>query len=171
MAKQAKEKRTPASAAERVKACDILPDTTLGNDVALVAENMEQILSSPSYSLAQEDPALLQRVEMRGVRMLLELGKAELGLLEDNITSTVIVFGGTQVVERTAAERRLSEARRAAAAAPGDTRAHREVERSERLVAMSQYYDAAREFARIVSIDSQCEEERHYVIVDRKSVV
>ena len=103
MAKQAKEKRTPASAAERVKACDILPDTTLGNDVALVAENMEQILSSPSYSLAQEDPALLQRVEMRGVRMLLELGKAELGLLEDNITSTVIVFGGTQVVERTAA--------------------------------------------------------------------
>ncbi len=172
MAKQAKEKRAaaetverPQAKAEQTKACAILPDTTLGNDVALVAENMEQILSSPSYSLAQEDPALLQRVEMRGVRMLLELGKAELGLREDNITSTVIVFGGTQVVERTAAERRLSEARRAAAAAPGDPRARREVERSERLVAMSQYYDAAREFARIVSIDNQCEEERHYVIV------
>ena len=111
MAKQAKEKRAaaetverPQAKAEQTKACAILPDTTLGNDVALVAENMEQILSSPSYSLAQEDPALLQRVEMRGVRMLLELGKAELGLREDNITSTVIVFGGTQVVERTAAE-------------------------------------------------------------------
>jgi hypothetical protein len=93
------------------KACNILPDTVLGNDVALVAENMERILSSPSYSLAQEDAALLQRVEMRGVRMLLELGKPELALLADNIQSTVIVFGGTQIVERPAAERRLSGAR------------------------------------------------------------
>lgn len=165
MARQSKDTRSPSTPVERPKACDILPDTTLGDDVALVAENMEQILSSPSYSLAQEDPALLQRVEMRGVRMLLELGKPELALLEDNITSTVIVFGGTQVVERTAAERRLSEARRAAAATPGDKRAQREIQRSERLVAMSHYYDAARQFARIVSIDNQCEEERHYVIV------
>ena len=152
------------SAAERPKACDILPDTVLGDDVALVAENMERILTSPSYSLAQEDAALLERVEMRGVRMLLELGKPELALREDNITTTVIVFGGTQIVDRPAAERRLSEARRAAVAAPGDKKLRREVERSERLLAMSHYYDAAREFARIVSIDNQCEDERNYVI-------
>ena len=100
------------------KACSILPDTVLGDDVALVAENMERILSSPSYSLAMEDPSLLQKVEMRGVRMLLELGKPELALHADNIVSTVIVFGGTQIVERGAATRRLSEARRAADAAP-----------------------------------------------------
>lgn len=160
-------KRTSAqnSSASRPKACDILPDTVLGDDVALVAENMERILSAPSYSLAQDDRALLDRVEMRGVRMLLELGKPELALLADNITSTVIVFGGTQIVDRPAAERRLSEARRAAAAAPGDGPLRREVERSERLLAMSRYYDAAREFARLVSIDNQCEEERKYVIV------
>ncbi|MFM8890879.1 MAG: hypothetical protein ACKOTB_04500, partial [Planctomycetia bacterium] len=78
------------------KACSILPDTTLGDDVALVAENMEAILSSPSYSLAQEDRALLDRTEMRGVRMLLELGKPELAFQADSIVSTVIVFGGTQ---------------------------------------------------------------------------
>ncbi|MFM8635270.1 MAG: LOG family protein [Planctomycetia bacterium] len=168
MAKHSKPNNSKPSAPQapsRPKACDILPGTVLGDDVALVAENMERILSSPSYSLALEDRGLLERVEMRGVRMLLELGKPELAFLEDNITTTVIVFGGTQIVDRPAAERRLFEARRAAAATPGDPKLKREVERSEHLLAMSHFYDDAREFARLVSIDNQCEEERKYVVV------
>jgi uncharacterized protein (TIGR00730 family) len=155
----------PPSPPEKAKACSILPDTVLGDDVALVAENMERILGSPSYSLAQDDPQLLTREEMRGVRMLLELGKPEIALAADNIKSTVIVFGGTQIVERTAAERRLSEARRAAQMAIGDRALARDVERAERLLAMSRYYDEARRFARIVSIDNQCEDERDYVVI------
>ena len=175
------------------KACSILPDTTLGDDVALVAENMEAILSSPSYSLAQDDRHLLDKPEMRGVRMLLELGKPELALQADSITSTVIVFGGTQIVERPAAERRLSEARRAmsrtqntaavpasglaaaavpasglaAAAVPTSARdnAARELKRAEQLLAYCRYYDAARAFARLVSIDNQCDDKRDYVII------
>jgi uncharacterized protein (TIGR00730 family) len=160
-----KPRPTTESSAAIGKACPILPDTVLGDDVALVAENMERILSSPSYSLAQEDPALLSRVEMRGVRMLLELGKAELGLQADKIESTVIVFGGTQIVERTAAERRLSEARRVLQSTPGDAKAKRDVERYTRLIEFSRYYDDAREFARIVSIDNQCDDQRDYVVV------
>ena len=147
------------------KACSILPDTVRGDDVALVAENMERILNSPSYSLAQDDPALLTREEMRGVRMLLELGKPELALQADNIKSTVIVFGGTQIVDRPAAERRLSEARRAVEAAPADRQPAREVERAEKLLAMCRYYDDARTFARLVSIDNQCEDERDFVVI------
>ena len=190
------------SAAAPPKACSILPDTTLGDDVALVAENMEAILTSPSYSLAQEDRALLDRTEMRGVRMLLELGKPELAFQADSITSTVIVFGGTQIVERTAAERRLSEARRAVAlsavsspqpagataavspASPVSRASHaphashashaspashekllRELQRSVQLLSYCRYYDAAREFARLVSIDNQCDDQRDYVII------
>ncbi len=147
------------------KACPVLPDTVLGDDVALVAANMERILTSPSYLLAQDDPALLSKVEMRGVRMLLELGKPELALQADRIESTVIVFGGTQIVERSAAERRLFEARRAAQSRPDDKTLQREVERSTRLLDFARYYDAAREFARIVSIDNQCEDQRDYVVV------
>jgi hypothetical protein len=166
------------------KACSILPDTTLGDDVALVAENMEAILSSPSYSLAQDDRHLLDKPEMRGVRMLLELGKPELALQADSITSTVIVFGGTQIVERPAAERRLSEARRAMARAqntaavpasamassatdPASAMANatRELKRAEQLLAYCRYYDAARAFARLVSIDNQCDDKRDYVII------
>ena len=173
------------TAPARPKACSILPDTTLGDDVALVAENMEKILSSPSYSLAQDDRHLLDKAEMRGVRMLLELGKPELALQADSITSTVIVFGGTQIVERPAAERRLSEARRAMAraqnTAAGPASAHvsaagpasakaveglaRELKRAEQLLAYCRYYDAAREFARLVSIDNQCDDKRDYVII------
>jgi uncharacterized protein (TIGR00730 family) len=170
---------TPPAAAgtapARPKACSILPDTTLGDDVALVAENMEKILSSPSYSLAQDDRHLLDKPEMRGVRMLLELGKPELALQADSITSTVIVFGGTQIVERPAAERRLSEARRAmaraqnTAAGPASAKAveglARELKRAEQLLAYCRYYDAAREFARLVSIDNQCDDKRDYVII------
>ncbi len=147
------------------KACPVLPDTVLGDDVALVAENMERILGSPSYLLAQNDSALLAKEEMRGVRMLLELGKPELALQADKIHSTVIVFGGTQIVERTTAERRLSEARRTAEAAPGDRKSARAVERAERLVEYSHFYDAAREFAKLVSIDNQCESQRDYVVI------
>ena len=103
--------------------------------------------------------------EMRGVRMLLELGKPELALQADKIHSTVIVFGGTQIVERTTAERRLSAARRGLEAAPGDRQAAREVERSERLVEYSHFYDSARQFAKLVSIDNQCDSQRDYVVI------
>ena len=147
------------------KACSIVPDTMLGDDVALVAENMERILGSQSYSLAQDDKLLLTREEMRGVRMLLELGKPEIALQADNIKSTVIAFGGTQIVDRAAAERRIFEARRAAQAAPADQALAREVKRAEQLLSMFHYYDDARTFARIVSIDNQCEDERDYVII------
>ena len=147
------------------KACSIVPDTMLGDDVALVAENMERILGSPSYSLAQDDKLLLTQEEMRGVRMLLELGKPEIALQADNIKSTVIVFGGTQIVDRSAAERRIFEARRAAQAAPADESLAREVKRAEELLSMCHYYDDARTFARIVSIDNQCEDERDFVVI------
>ena len=85
-------KKKPRPAAP--KTCHVHVDMKLGDDVALVAENMDAILGSPSYSLAQEDPSLLEKVEMRGVRMLLELNKPELALQANAITSTVIVFGG-----------------------------------------------------------------------------
>ena len=172
MSKQPENKDTAAEASSRTpwgvtqgQSCPRLPDTILGDDIALVAENMDEILRSPSYSLPQQDRALLERTEMRGVRMLLELGKAELAFQADNITSTIIVFGGTQIVERNAAERRLSEARRTLATDPDNPKLARELQRSERLVGLSHFYDDARAFARLVSIDNQCDEERAYVVV------
>jgi hypothetical protein len=84
-----------------------------------IQQRLDAIRNSPSYCLAEKDANFLQRDELRPVRLQLELLKPELGLAAHGIQSTVVVFGGTQIVERTLAEERLAEARRALAAAGG----------------------------------------------------
>lgn len=153
---------TPAS---DDRPCDGLPEPRLGDDVQLMVANMEAILASPSYVLADADHDLIETDEMRGVRMMLELQKAEMALQAEKISSTVIVFGGTQVVEQPAARRRLADARRAAESGGHDAAALREVARSERLLELSHYYDEAREFARLVSVDQQCDSRRDFVVI------
>ena len=76
----------------------------LSENQALVADNLRAILTSEAYRRAHEDASLLQSDEMRGVRMLLEITKPEAILNELNIQSTVIVFGGVNVVSGEAAQ-------------------------------------------------------------------
>ena len=60
-----------------------------------------------------------RRDELRGVRLQLELQRAETILRRGgDHRSTIVVFGGTRVVERPEAERRLAEAEAKAAARP-----------------------------------------------------
>jgi uncharacterized protein (TIGR00730 family) len=105
----------------------------------------------PNYVLAEEDTAFLKRPELRPVRLQLELLKPDLILEEQGISSTLVVFGGTQIVERSQAEKRLKAAQESLAADPDDAVKQRTVRRAERVLAKSHYYDAAREFGRIVS--------------------
>ncbi len=128
-------------------------------------ENAAAILKSPSYRLAQEDIELLARPELRPVRMQLELLKPELLLESQRVRSTIVVYGSTQIVEQPHAAERLKLAQTAAAAAPDDASLAREVQRSERLLAKSNYYDATREFSRIVSSTCQIGGQCDYVIV------
>ena len=139
-------------------------DADLPDDPA-ARENLERIIASPSTLRAHEDLAWLSRDELRGVRLQLELQRAETILAEAGITGTVVVFGGTRVVERPEAERRLAEVEAAAVAAPGDEVARRAVEIARRVLAKSRYYDEAREFGRIVS--STCQRDGHcdFVVV------
>jgi uncharacterized protein (TIGR00730 family) len=71
--------------------------------------------------------------------------------VEHGVRSTVVIFGGTQIVPRLEAEARLDLARRAHADRPNDPRAARDLSRAERTLANSHFYDEAREFAGIVS--------------------
>ncbi|MEX0612435.1 MAG: hypothetical protein WD229_09965, partial [Pirellulales bacterium] len=71
---------------------------------AAVAANREAILMSPSYRLAEYDVDFLRRKENRPLRMQLELLKTETLLREHQIDSTVVIFGGTQIVSREQAE-------------------------------------------------------------------
>ena len=128
-------------------------------------EELKAILASPSYLPVEYDAHFLQQPELRAVRVQLELLKPEVGFSREGVNSTVVVFGGTQVVEAPAAQRELERAQAALAESPGDPRRQRALARVERIVAKAPYYEAAREFARLVStrcqIDGQCD----YVIV------
>ena len=124
-----------------------------------------KILQSPSYLMADKDTAFLQREALRPVRMQLELLKPELLLSESGIHSTIVVFGGTQIVERSVAEKRLERARTQLVGDPESKRLQRTVSRAERVLAKSKYYDDARAFGALVS--SQCQRKGwcDYVIV------
>jgi uncharacterized protein (TIGR00730 family) len=115
--------------------------------------------------LAEEDEALLKRPELRPVRLQLELLKPDLILEEQGVSSTLVVFGGTQIVEREVAEKRLAALREIAAADPADAVKQRDVARAERILAKSHYYDAAREFSRIVSAACQVQGRCDFAVV------
>ncbi len=136
--------------------------TTQAKDLNL---GVQAILNSASYLLPERDTVFLSRPELRPVRMQLELLKPELLLEEHRIASTIVLFGSTQIVEQEQAEARLARAEIALRSSPDDPRLTRQVERARRLLAKSPYYEAAREFARLVTIESQAGGTAHFVIV------
>jgi uncharacterized protein (TIGR00730 family) len=125
--------------------------------------NVQAILNSPSYVLAEQDTALLARRELRPVRLQLELLKPEMAFQEHQISSTIVVFGSTRIAERGELETRL-RADKARSADAGDPRSARAVARAERVLAKAEYYEAAREFSRLVSSRAQTNG-RQYVVV------
>lgn len=127
--------------------------------------NMERIFNSPSYRMAEEDVEFLGRDELRPVRLQLELLKPEMYFAQHQIRSTIVVFGGTQVVPRREAERRLAQAKAELAQMPDDAARRRAVSRAERILAKTEYYEAARQFARLVSSTCQTDGPCDYVII------
>ena len=98
---------------------------------------------SPTHRLAFADFDFLMREELRPVRLQLELLKAQMALDERGIRSTVVMFGGARIL------------------APED--AHRA--RTPGLADLSRYYDEAREFARLVTLQSRATGNTENVIV------
>jgi uncharacterized protein (TIGR00730 family) len=129
------------------------------------AQNIKKILESPSYRVAYKDVDFLARPEMRAARLELELLKPELYFQENEIRSTIVVFGSTRIVEPAAARQQLDEAREALAKTPNDRARRRAVSQAEKLLERSHCYDAAREFARLVSMAGQSDPPCDYVIV------
>ena len=135
------------------------------DDLELVSKNLELIISSSNYQLAHEDRELLNSDEMRGVRMLLEINKPEKILEEQNILSTIIVFGGANLSNKSSIENRLELAKNSLTKDPSSSDLQREITRLKNLQSISHYYDSAREFAKIVSRQNQKEHCNSHVIV------
>ena len=135
------------------------------DDPELVRKNLELIISSNNYQLAHEDRELLNSDEMRGVRMLLEINKPEKILEEQNILSTIIVFGGASLTDKSSIDHRLELAKNSLTKDPSSSNLQREITRLKNLQSISHYYDSAREFAKIVSRQNQKEQCNSHVIV------
>lgn len=127
-------------------------------------KKVNEILESPSYLPVEHDAEFLQQWETRPVRVQLELLKPEIGLKREEIQSTIVVFGGTQVVEPEVAEKKLRAAREALKHSPDDPKGKRELARLVRVAAKSHYYNVAREFAYLVSSTCQIDGNCDYVI-------
>jgi uncharacterized protein (TIGR00730 family) len=62
------------------------------------AGNRAQV-ASPTYRLAAHDPEFLQGAGQQGVRLMLEFAKADEGLRQFGVHSTIVVFGSARVEE------------------------------------------------------------------------
>jgi len=99
--------------------------------------------TSPTYRLAFADNDFLCREELRPVRLQLELLKPEMALEELGITSTIVLFGGARIPDPV----------------------HRDQARTETLASLSEFYDEARTFARLMTEKSLETGGRENVIV------
>jgi uncharacterized protein (TIGR00730 family) len=118
---------------------------------ARAPEKIERIVRSASYRRADEDPDFLRLDETRGIRLQIEYQKPQLLLERHGIRHTIVVFGGTRIVEASEARRRLETLRSELEARPNDAELRLRVARTERILARSSYYDAARELGRLVA--------------------
>lgn len=123
------------------------------------------LLASPAYRQASEDTDLLDRDELRPVRLQLELYKPELAQQEQNVRSTIVVFGSARTLPPNVAEEKLASSRRALEDSPDDPLLKAEIVKAEKQLEQSKYYQIARDFSRLVSRTCQTLGACDYVIV------
>jgi len=133
-------------------------------DAATLAR-LEAILKNPAYRRADRDPDWIDSPEMRGARLLLEYTKPQVTFARMGVNSTVVLFGGTRIVEECKAQEKLAAAQSAAEKNPGDEELRLRVRRAEKILEKSRYYEVAREFAHMVSLEYQGVDQRDMVVV------
>jgi len=117
-------------------------DAHLDSDAVKHVPDTPQTRAS-AYRLAFADNDFLYRDELRPVRLQLELLKPQLLLDEREIESTIVLFGGARIPD------------------PVD----KDKARTKTLAGLSEYYDEAREFARLMTEKSLLTKCRENVIV------
>ncbi len=113
-----------------------------------------------SYDLAFADPDFLLHPELRPVRMQLELLKPELVQREENIQSTIVMFGSARILSAEDAQARFDASQELPAGEARDLA----VRRAQRQIDMSRYYEEARAFASMVTNHSAQQETPIYVV-------
>jgi len=133
---------------------------TAGQDAQAASKSSLYAGPDSSYALAFTDTDFLLDAEMRPVRMQLELLKPELIQREENIESTIVVFGSARIQPADVARARLDEAE---ALPPGSAR-EQAIRAAQRQLGMSRFYEEARRFASLVTEHSAKADHPIYVV-------
>ena len=104
---------------------------------------------------ANEDEEFLSSGACRGIRLELEFLKTELAFNSLDIESTFVLFGSARTLPPDEANKRLAEAQAALAGNPQDAALKAAVRKAENQVYQSKYYQAARDFAALVTRECQ----------------
>lgn len=123
-------------------------DKSGGDNAAKV--RLQTLLDSPAYRQADEDIEYLNQDDTRGIRLLVDYQKPHSLMRQQGVEQTIVVFGGTRIVERAGAERRLNQLRVEVANSPDDLPLSIRLKRAERILAKSHYYDEARRLGELV---------------------
>ncbi len=129
------------------------------------AKMVEKLKRAPAYRVAYKDPDFLESGHTRPARLQLELLKPEVILQEEGIRSTIVCFGGTRIVEPKVAKATVKQLEKKLQRKPADKELRRQLRIAKNIVKKSYYYDEARKFARLVSLECQKNHENEYVIV------
>lgn len=119
----------------------------------------------PAYKLAFLDEDFLLRRSLRSVRLQLELLKPELMQQDENIDSTVVVFGSARILEPKLAKAELAAAKKQLQTNPKSARFISAVKAAEQKVAKSHYYNEARKLGALISKHQQQRNKREFVVV------
>lgn len=114
-------------------------------------ERLKEIMDHPSYRLAYLDNDFIKSEDLRPLRLELELLKPEMVMDDRGINSTVVVFGGTQILPKHEADEMMAEAKAAMEKDPDAEESKRLMIRAERFQAKIRYYDECHKFAHIVT--------------------
>lgn len=128
-------------------------------------DNLRKILNSPTYRLAFEDVDFLQRNDLRPVRFELELLKPEIIIKEQNVQSTIVVFGSARLLCQEDAEKNFKSIAEQVEARPHDHELRRRLTQARLLLANAHFYEEAREFSRLVSSACQIDGHCDFVVV------
>ncbi|MDX1776005.1 MAG: TIGR00730 family Rossman fold protein [Desulfobulbales bacterium] len=106
---------------------------------------------SESYKLAFDDLRFILRDELRPVRLQLEIMKPEIIQEELGVNATVVIFGGSRIPDPETAAKRVQEKETQAKREPLSEEASLRVSCAKRVQAKSNYYQEARELARLIT--------------------
>ncbi|MFW6415114.1 MAG: TIGR00730 family Rossman fold protein [Thermodesulfobacteriota bacterium] len=104
-----------------------------------------------SHTLAFLDQEFLLRDELRPVRIELEILKPELILRDYEIRSTIVVFGSSRIMDPETTRHNLKQAQRDLDADPDNAELCRKLQKAERDLKNSKYYQEAWKLGNIVS--------------------